>query len=119
MLSAVRRRSTGNTIEQRNYIGTDSSGLTAVANGFFGVDIEGSSTNNTVGGTASGAGNLIAGNTTADGVAIRTSSHDNTVLGNTIGLNAAGNVLRNGIGVVIDSGAMPTPSAERRPGPGT
>ncbi len=94
----------GNTIEG-NYIGTDSSGLTAVANGFFGVDVEGNSTGNTVGGTASGAGNLIAGNTTAEGVAIRTSSHNNTVLGNTIGLNAAGNILRNGIGVLIDSGA--------------
>ena len=54
---------------------------------------------NTIGGTASGAGNIISGNGTT-GLYIETSS-DMTVLGNTIGLNALGNAavanLVNGI----------------------
>ena len=54
---------------QGNYIGTNSSGLAAVPNSSVGVAITNAS-NNTIGGTAPGAGNLISGN----GTGVRNSS---------------------------------------------
>ncbi len=77
--------SNGNTIEG-NYIGTDASGTTALANG-FGVNIDSQATNNKVGGTVFGSGNLISGSA-SHGVFIAGSL--NSVLGNRIGTNAAG-----------------------------
>ena len=54
--------STGNVVEG-NYVGVDVSGGAALANtGSAGVVI-GSASNNTIGGTAAGAGNVISGNT--------------------------------------------------------
>src|SRR5262249_20004216 len=50
----------GNVLEG-NYFGTNAAGTAAVGNNGDGVLIEGSS-NNTIGGTAAGAGNLISGN---------------------------------------------------------
>src|SRR6185369_14880869 len=56
---------TGNTV-QGNYIGTDITGTSALANSWDGIVIGGS--NNTVGGTVAGARNLISGN--ANGIRI-------------------------------------------------
>ena len=79
----------GNTI-QGNYVGTNAAGTAALPN-FDGIHIsqEGSS-NNTIGGTESGMGNLISGNEDA-GIRLVVSSPgaNNRVLGNTIGANAA------------------------------
>jgi hypothetical protein len=77
---------TGNTITG-NYIGTNAAGTAAIANTFDGVFIRSNASGNTVGGTASGSGNLISGNTRS-GVALDAAG--NTVIGNVIGLNAAG-----------------------------
>ena len=78
-----------NTI-QGNYVGTNAAGTAALPN-FDGIHIsqEGSS-NNTIGGTESGMGNLISGNEDA-GIRLVVSSPgaNNRVLGNTIGTNAA------------------------------
>ncbi len=80
-----------------NSIGTDAAGNATLANG-SGIVID--SSNNTVGGTASGAGNLISGNT-IEGVYLSGSS--NLVLGNSIGTNAAGSAaLANKVGILID-----------------
>src|SRR5579884_324983 len=82
-----------------NSIGTDAAGNAALANG-NGIEIV--SSNNTVGGTSPGAGNVISGN--GDGVLLSSGGDSNQVLGNYIGTNAAGNAtLANGSGIVIDS----------------
>lgn len=80
---------------QGNHIGTDVNGRLAVANLLSGVRIE--SGGNTVGGTSSGARNLISGNT-LDGIRlVGASAVDNFVQGNFIGTGVGGtNALPNG-----------------------
>ncbi|MEG4078674.1 DUF4347 domain-containing protein [Microcoleus sp. Pol8_D6] len=85
-----------------NYIGTDVSGTNAVANS-VGVAVQGSANNNTIGGSVTGAGNVISGNANS-GISIVDNSSSNAVQANFIGLNAAGTALSNGAGVVIDNG---------------
>jgi parallel beta-helix repeat protein len=84
---------------QGNEIGTNAAGTAAVGNG-DGVLVIGS--NNTIGGTAAGAGNLISGN--ADDGIIFQGDDGNLVQGNTIGTNAAGTaaVANAGYGVILD-----------------
>ncbi len=53
---------TTGTIIQGNYIGTDVSGTSALGNGRYGIQITGGADGNTIGGTATGAGNVISGN---------------------------------------------------------
>jgi hypothetical protein len=76
----------GNRIEG-NYIGTNASGTAALNSSWDGVYIL-TATNNTVGGAAPGAGNLISGN--AAGVKI-TGGTGNLVAGNYIGTDSSGN----------------------------
>ncbi len=87
-----------------NSIGTDITGTTATGTdgkplgNRFGIDVDGVS--NTIGGTASGAANLISGNS-KDGVEIYTSG--NQVLGNSIGTDVSGTAgLANSIGIYVD-----------------
>ncbi len=98
-------KSTGNVI-QANYIGTDISGCYALGNEGDGVRIDYLSVANYIGGATNGDGNLICGNGD-DGVEIRDStSRENYVWGNRIGLGAATNDLGNsGNGVTIVNGA--------------
>jgi hypothetical protein len=85
---------------QGNYIGTDVSGSSSVGNA-FGVYV--TSSNNTIGGTASGAGNLISGNTNV-GVFVFGGDSDQ-VQGNRIGTDASGTLaLGNQTGVEVDGG---------------
>jgi CSLREA domain-containing protein len=69
-----------------NRIGSDKDGLTAVANGSAGVELNGV-TDNEVGCTVPGAGNLISGNT-GDGVEVTGGAANNFVQGNFIGVQA-------------------------------
>ncbi|MFO0940978.1 MAG: LamG domain-containing protein [Pirellulales bacterium] len=71
-----------------------------------GIQISGGSTNNTIGGTAAGAGNVISGNST-NGIEIGgAATSSNLVLGNFIGTNSTGSsAIGNQTGVVINSGA--------------
>ena len=82
--------STGNVV-QGNYIGTDVNGTAALGNTLYGVSIVSDATNNTIGGTAAGAGNRIAFNG-SDGVRVDTSApavnSSNAILGNSIYSNA-------------------------------
>ncbi|MEW6128691.1 MAG: C25 family cysteine peptidase [Acidobacteriota bacterium] len=82
---------------QGNYIGTDVTGASAIANTLRGVHIQGGSSNNLIGGTVAGAGNLISGNTT-QGILIEASgTSGNLVQGNFIGTQADGSsALGNG-----------------------
>jgi hypothetical protein len=85
--------SSGNLV-QGNFIGTDNTGAKAITPGGIdgGVIIAGGS-NNTIGGTTPGAGNVISGNAgpgiVIDGTGSSPSS-GNAVQGNAIGTNAAG-----------------------------
>ena len=99
------------TIVQGNLIGTNAAGTAAlvVANSASGIDIS-SSPNNTIGGTAAGAGNVISGHQTY-GIALSgAASTGNVIQGNRIGTNAAGTAaLANGIsGITIRNAAHNT-----------
>jgi len=97
--------SSGNVIAG-NFIGLNATGTTAVPNAFAGVTIFGGATSNIIGGTVSGAGNVISGNTSQGVLIIDTDSNGNTVAGNRIGLNPAGTTaIPNGFaGVEITGG---------------
>ncbi len=92
-----------------NYIGVGADGSTDVGNRWFGI--YGNSSGATIGGTATGAGNVISGTGTtgggAHGVYLSSSASGTTIRGNTIGLNAAGSaaVATDGDGLrVLSSG---------------
>jgi titin len=77
---------TGNVV-QGNFIGTDVTGTVDVGNSSFGVSISGS--DNLIGGTAPGEGNVISGNGQS-GVSVGGSG--NVVQGNFIGTDVTGTV---------------------------
>ena len=91
---------TGNTI-QGNYVGVDTTGLTKVANGSYGIDMHTAATNTTIGGAATGARNIISGNGNA-GILFETGS-SGSVLGNYIGVDATGatSIAGNGAAIFI------------------
>jgi hypothetical protein len=94
---------TGNVI-QGNYIGTDVNGTTALGNTGEGVYIFGTGTerNNTIGGTAPGAGNVISGNGGLAGIRVR--NPDNFIEGNYIGTDAGGTKsVPNKIGILFQT----------------
>jgi Ca2+-binding RTX toxin-like protein len=81
---------TGNVV-LGNYIGTTADGSAALGNGMEGVLVGAQATNDTIGGSTAGAGNVISGNTdSGNGPGIWLLGSSNTVAGNLIGLNAAG-----------------------------
>jgi titin len=94
----------GNVVEG-NVIGLDASAERPLANG-NGVEINSGASENTIGGTAANARNVISGNAT-DGVLIAgAGTSANTVEGNNIGTDGtAMKALGNETGVEIDSGA--------------
>jgi titin len=94
---------TGNVIEG-DYIGTNLNGSAAVANKDDGVGLSAGATGNFIGGTATGAGNLISGNSGYGVHIFGTGTSGNTLLSNTIGLNALGTAaLANATGVFINA----------------
>jgi hypothetical protein len=101
----VENGTTGNVV-QGNYIGTNFNGTAPLANGGYGVLIASGSSNNTVGGTTAGAGNIISANST-DGVKLRdTGTTGNLVQGNYIGTDGSGALaLGNGGNGVSITGA--------------
>jgi len=81
-----------------NYIGTNAAG-TAALGGTIGIDVTG--TAHILGGSSSGAGNLISGHS-GDGIRIRDGSSGNLIRGNFIGTNATGTAaLSNSPGISI------------------
>ena len=90
---------TGNLIEG-NFIGTNSGGADQLGNSGDGVAIDGDASNNTIGGTASGAANIIAYNGGA-GVDVL-SGVGNSILSNSISSNA-------GTGIVLVGTANDAP----------
>ncbi|HYY59410.1 MAG TPA: Calx-beta domain-containing protein, partial [Pyrinomonadaceae bacterium] len=89
---------------QGNLIGTDKNGTAAIPNNSYGIRMIGVS-NNTIGGTAAGARNLISGN--ARGMSIEgTSSTGNKVQGNLIGTNFNGNAALGNSGSGVEVGGV-------------
>ncbi len=98
--------SSGNLVEG-NYVGTDVSGSLALGNRDDGFFIFGSSTSNTIGGTAASAGNVISGND-GDGVVIfGTGTSQNVIAGNNVGTDSSGTLAvgNTAQGIEVDSGA--------------
>ena len=92
--------SSNNNVVQGNYLGTNATGTAAMANA-WGVyqDSAGNPTGTQIGGTASGAGNVISGNGNY-GVHIVTGTA--TIQGNIVGLDAAGtSAVPNYYGIVF------------------
>ena len=97
LINNVVERSTGNKVIG-NYIGTDAAGIDAIPNTADGVSL--SASDNFIGGTEAGAGNLISGNT-GRGVLLDTASR-NAILGNFIGVKSNGNQpLGNNVGITV------------------
>ena len=103
---------TGNFVEG-NAVGTDATGQRALANGFAGVAIFNQAAANIIGGTTTGATNLISGNGTYGVFISDTNTTGNFIEGNLIGTditgtNALGNAPANinGANVELQQGAI-------------
>ncbi len=96
---------TENNTVTGNYIGTDITGQHAIGNFHHGITIN-ESDNNTIGGSDTGAGNLISGNDRI-GINILDLSSYNSVQGNFIGTDATGtDTIPNGsAGISLRSGS--------------
>ncbi|MCP4388217.1 MAG: DUF4347 domain-containing protein, partial [Gammaproteobacteria bacterium] len=106
---AVSRSGTDNNLIYGNYIGTDSTGLVAVANARHGIVIYDDAQGTQIGGTGTGEGNVISGNTN-QGVLINgngQTTSGNVLVANYIGVGSDGTTaLGNGsAGVQIDNSA--------------
>ena len=89
----------GNLVEG-NYLDVTAAGSAALGNGYDGIDI--TAPNNTVGGTASGAGNVVAGYSNI-GIYAGLGSSGTLIEGNYVGTNAGGTaaVGSGGVGVSV------------------
>ncbi|HET9530499.1 MAG TPA: FG-GAP-like repeat-containing protein, partial [Blastocatellia bacterium] len=104
--------STGNLV-QGNFIGTDVSGTASAGNGTAGVFLLFSAANNTIGGMADGAGNLISGNGFGSGAGIDVGEIDrpvttsNDIQRNLIGTDVTGttSLANNGDGIRVPANA--------------
>jgi hypothetical protein len=88
-----------------NYIGLDATGLSARSNR-YGVHVSSGASNNTIGGAAVAAPNVISGNENY-GIWLEDTGEDNLILGNLIGTDNTGlaAVPNGGAGVYIDNSA--------------
>lgn len=103
---------TGNIV-QGNYIGVDVSGAVLLSNSTDDVQLVNGASNNSIGGTAAGAGNVISGNGNAGNPSIAitgipaadpdpgTPATGNLLQGNLIGTNAAGTASLGNLSVAV------------------
>jgi CSLREA domain-containing protein len=90
-----------------NFIGTNRTGSLARSNGSEGVYLGLGTHDNTVGGDATGKGNLISGNIDSGIILTGSNTMSNTISGNVIGLNLMGTAMlgNSGSGIYISAGA--------------
>jgi hypothetical protein len=97
-----------NDVIQGNYLGLNASGTAKLSNG-GGVGIEVDTDNNTIGGTAPGAGNVIGGVQIAIFITGFTGGgNNNFVQGNRIGTNAAGTAALSNVAGISAGGSNNT-----------
>jgi hypothetical protein len=108
---------TDTNIVEGNWVALGPDGVTA-ADDAIGVEVDGGASNNGIGGSRSaGAGNLIYG-LYQDGVLINNAGAENTVAGNTIGVNANG-VMTGGpfdTGIAVENSGATTIGDSASPG---
>ena len=90
-----------NNVVQGNYIGTNAAGTAAIPNQ-IGITISYDAVFTQIGGTAPGAGNVISGNKFED-IYLANGSHDTSIQGNLVGLNATGTAVLGSNNCGIDS----------------
>ncbi len=100
---------------QGNYIGTNVTGTASLGNSNAGIALDAISTNNVIGGSVAGAGNLISGNGNGlipgSGVGIRLGQNDmslstgNVIQGNYIGVDVSGTTAlsNTGWGIIMNN----------------
>jgi hypothetical protein len=91
---------------QGNFIGTDITGQLNRGNGFEGLQLSGSQTNSTIGGTSAAARNVISGNTREGITVLDPGTTNNTIQGNYIGVAADGTTALGNAkdGILLNSG---------------
>ena len=90
-----------------NLIGTNAAGNAALGNLTHGINLADNASNNLVGGTDAGAGNVIAGN--VNGMLLLNGATNNAIQGNRIGISASGAAIPNdGNGIYIDGATANT-----------
>jgi parallel beta-helix repeat protein len=100
--------SANDNVVRGNLIGTDATGTNPLGNRQNGVEIFASSTGNTIGGTATGAGNVISDNG-LNGILVIDAGHENVIRGDTLNGNGTNpNAGNDGNGVRIDDTAYTT-----------
>ncbi len=88
----------GNYIQvQGNLIGTDVTGTHALGNSIWGVEVDGGS-NNTIGGSTPGAGNLVSGNHAG----IDAGGSETVIEGNLVGTDITGTLTLGNVGDGLD-----------------
>ncbi len=92
---------------QGNYIGTDRTGTKALGNSSVGMVLFGAATNNTIGGSVAGAGNVISANSGGGLAIVGNGTMNNLVQGNFIGTGSSGTAAlgNKNNGVAIAAGA--------------
>jgi titin len=97
----------GSTV-QGNLVGTDVTGTVDLGNASRGINLANGASNNTVGGTAPGARNIVSGNT--NGVHLKPDTIGNVVAGNFVGTDITGTVAigNSAAGVEIETGSNNT-----------
>jgi len=110
---------TGNVVAG-NDIGTNPNGTAALANAVYGVVINAGASGNLIGGTTSGAGNVVSANGQVGVFLSGTGTTGNVVAGNDIGTNLNGTAaLANAAyGVAINGGASDNTVGGTTPGAG-
>ena len=81
---------TSQNLVQGNYVGTTASGTAALPNSFFGVVMFFGASGNVIGGTVSGARNVLSGNLETGVAIVGTGVTHNVVRGNYVGTSSAG-----------------------------
>jgi len=99
---------TGNWV-QGNLIGLDADGTNGISNAFGGVLLDSGATSNTIGGTVTGARNVISGNITAGVFLAGTGTSGNLIEGNYVGTDITGtNAIPNTLaGIYLPGGGAP------------